>query len=122
MSSLSRRACFKCGNVGHYAGKPYPRICSARAAVALPGHASRTSSLDAVPASRDPEQCGSFHKGNATNMDAQRSALRLRGSATTASSQATSPTDARTRAPPRPSSATTARVLDTSRLTAQLCA
>jgi hypothetical protein len=21
MSSLSRRACFKCGNVGHYAGK-----------------------------------------------------------------------------------------------------
>jgi hypothetical protein len=22
MSSLSRRACFKCGNVGHYAGKP----------------------------------------------------------------------------------------------------
>lgn len=23
MSSLSRRACFKCGNVGHYAGKPH---------------------------------------------------------------------------------------------------
>lgn len=22
MSSLSRRACFKCGNVGHYAGEP----------------------------------------------------------------------------------------------------
>lgn len=26
MSSLSRRACFKCGNVGHYAGKLRPRI------------------------------------------------------------------------------------------------
>jgi hypothetical protein len=25
MSSLSRRACFKCGNVGHYAGKL--RLC-----------------------------------------------------------------------------------------------
>ncbi|KAJ4365475.1 gig suppressor [Ascochyta clinopodiicola] len=33
MSSLSRRACFKCGNVGHYAGKPAWRIAWGGAAV-----------------------------------------------------------------------------------------
>jgi hypothetical protein len=37
MSSLSRRACFKCGNVGHYAGKPHLRIGSWRAVVTPSG-------------------------------------------------------------------------------------
>jgi hypothetical protein len=39
MSSLSRRACFKCGNVGHYAGKPHLRKAMAHAAVTLSGAA-----------------------------------------------------------------------------------
>jgi hypothetical protein len=40
MSSLSRRACFKCGNVGHYAGKPYSCIDSWRM---LQLHCQRTN-------------------------------------------------------------------------------
>ncbi|KAF2450631.1 hypothetical protein P171DRAFT_143173 [Karstenula rhodostoma CBS 690.94] len=54
MSSLSRRACFKCGNVGHYAGElPFLRGC-------LEGHCRkccRKTAPFAVPVSRGHALC-----------------------------------------------------------------
>lgn len=101
MSSLSRRACFKCGNVGHYAGESRPLLVVC--ALYCPERWMVRRALE-----------------HGTDTDQQRCAHRPRGSATTASSLATSPTVAPTRVLPRQSSATTARALDTSRPTAQL--
>ncbi|KAF2246565.1 hypothetical protein BU26DRAFT_521018 [Trematosphaeria pertusa] len=64
MSSLSRRACFKCGNVGHYAGEPpclwppptlqWDAVASARREMAL--------SIP-VPGSRKHELCDTVTRG-----------------------------------------------------------
>ncbi|KAF1998584.1 hypothetical protein P154DRAFT_244982 [Amniculicola lignicola CBS 123094] len=125
MSSLSRRACFKCGNVGHYAGElhPGPAGCCGRGC---------GTPLGALVARR---RCDGWCRGRATAGFAeelfeqhgtddvpQRSARLRRGFATTASSRDTSPTAALTPGLPRPNSATTARALDTFRPTARLCA
>jgi len=58
MSSLSRRACFKCGNVGHYAGEPSRPLAEACAAVGHSGGAYREKARSRpVPASRMHELC-----------------------------------------------------------------
>jgi hypothetical protein len=137
MSSLSRRACFKCGNVGHYAGEP-PRALVALLPWDTRGRLSQDGPLEACAcvARARAVRHGLWKDTRLTYR--QRCARRLRGYATTvgptppppstitdplqASSPAMSPTDAPTRAPPRRSSATTARALVTSKPTARLCA
>ena len=119
MSSLSRRACFKCGNVGHYAGKRSSASAEGYAAArhGRKGYSRNGASLT-ILASRTHELCGRTNTEHATNVDMQRCAPRRRDFATTvsigssntlgnmlifvqASSLVMSPTDARILALPR---------------------
>ena len=54
MSSLSRRACFKCGNVGHYAGEPTSLLVCRRGRNRM---CCRKTAPSALPASRRHEPC-----------------------------------------------------------------
>ncbi|KAF2713604.1 hypothetical protein K504DRAFT_141918 [Pleomassaria siparia CBS 279.74] len=64
MSSLSRRACFKCGNVGHYAGKQ-------------PGHESNGCPH---PRTTETKQC--YHCQGLGHVQADCPTLRLSGAGT----------------------------------------
>jgi hypothetical protein len=81
MSSLSRRACFKCGNVGHYAGKP------PRALAALPPWDTQGACRDMALSSHVPAspctRCATWIVKDTRLTYWQRCARRLRGSATT---------------------------------------
>jgi hypothetical protein len=64
MSSLSRRACFKCGNVGHYAGmasSPAPLACRRPAVRPVPETLLGTYTLGGISVLRD-----SSHHGTVT--------------------------------------------------------
>ncbi|OAG01186.1 uncharacterized protein CC84DRAFT_1168327 [Paraphaeosphaeria sporulosa] len=81
MSSLSRRACFKCGNVGHYAGElPFLRGC-------LEGQCRSVVARRLVPRllCRANTRCAIQLGEHSTNVESQRCAHRLRGYATTVS-------------------------------------
>lgn len=64
MSSLSRRACFKCGNVGHYAGKPHPGKANdgARCCDTFGSNCREMALWRVVPAARGYEPSGDIYK------------------------------------------------------------
>ena len=75
MSSLSRRACYKCGNVGHYA-----EVCSSAERLCYnckqPGHESNGCPL---PRTTDAKQC--YHCQGLGHVQADCPTLRLTGAA-----------------------------------------
>lgn len=76
MSSLSRRACYKCGNVGHYA-----EVCSSAERLCYnckqPGHESNGCPL---PRSTEAKQC--YHCQGLGHVQADCPTLRLSGTGT----------------------------------------
>ncbi|CAK7238774.1 MAG: gig suppressor [Sporothrix thermara] len=76
MSSLSRRACYKCGNVGHYA-----EVCSSAERLCYnckqPGHESNGCPL---PRTTDAKQC--YHCQGLGHVQADCPTLRLTGAST----------------------------------------
>ena len=76
MSSLSRRACYKCGNVGHYA-----EVCSSAERLCYnckqPGHESNGCPL---PRTTEAKQC--YHCQGLGHVQADCPTLRLSGNAT----------------------------------------
>jgi len=76
MSSLSRRACYKCGNVGHYA-----EVCSSAERLCYnckqPGHESNQCPL---PRSTEAKQC--YHCQGLGHVQADCPTLRLSGAGT----------------------------------------
>ncbi|KAM3452060.1 hypothetical protein MY3296_004797 [Beauveria thailandica] len=76
MSSLSRRACYKCGNVGHYA-----EVCSSSERLCYnckqPGHESNGCPL---PRTTEAKQC--YHCQGLGHVQADCPTLRLTGNAT----------------------------------------
>ncbi|KAF1946804.1 hypothetical protein EJ02DRAFT_196942 [Clathrospora elynae] len=84
MSSLSRRACFKCGNVGHYAGKPHPRTgYGARCCVTLAGANVASGPFDFGTCSARPRAVWKQLHSGMRLTDTQRCARLPKGSATT---------------------------------------
>lgn len=79
MSSLSRRACFKCGNVGHYAGEP----TLSWAAIALRVHPLRAHVAGRRFSGRSLRRIMRNYLRHATNSESQRFAPLPRGFATT---------------------------------------
>ncbi|KAG6000898.1 hypothetical protein E4U21_004885 [Claviceps maximensis] len=76
MASLSRRACYKCGNVGHYA-----EVCSSTERLCYnckqPGHESNSCPL---PRTTEAKQC--YHCQGLGHVQADCPTLRLSGNAT----------------------------------------